>query len=192
MGALAELRTHFPILSTWAHWCYGGHTKLFFGNFELASATGVQQGDPLGLLLFALCIHPLVLQLDRLLHEGPHADHAALSLFYLDDGIICGSADTVSEALKLIVDESSRLGLKLKISKCELLVPAGQTSKDLSALFPRGLLVDPDGRDQVIWSGGFEFLGAPVGKRAFSESHTAERVQQAKKLLAAISELPDF
>ena len=109
----AGVLAHAAVLLTLGGPHYAGHSKLFFGSFDLASATGVQQGDPLGPLLFALCIHPLVLQLDRLLREGPHADPTALSLFYLDDGIICGSAEAVSKGLQLIVDECSRLGLKL-------------------------------------------------------------------------------
>ena len=70
-------------------------------------------------------------------------------------------------------------------------MPAGRTSEDLPALFPRGLLVDSGGNDRVTWSGGFEFLGAPIGNQAFCESHAAGRVQQAKSLLTTISELPD-
>ena len=53
------------------------------------------------------------------------------------------------------------------------------------------LLVDSRGNDRVIWHGGFEFLGAPIGSHAFSEKHAADRVQQAKALLSAISDLPD-
>ena len=39
---------------------------LYFGSFLLSSSSGVQQGDPLGPLLFALAIHPLVCQLSSL------------------------------------------------------------------------------------------------------------------------------
>ena len=45
--ALSRLCEHFPHLSRWAQWCYGAHSHLFFGPMTLASATRVQQGDPL-------------------------------------------------------------------------------------------------------------------------------------------------
>ena len=45
--------------------------------------------------------------------------------------------------------------------------------------------------DKVIWGGGFEFLGAPVGSNEFCENHSAERADQAKKLWSAITELDD-
>ena len=190
-AALRELRGHFPSLSRWAQWCYGQHSSLYFGRWDVASQTGVQQGDPIGPLLFACCIHPLVLRLDRVFREGLHADPHGLCLFYLDDGMLCGEAGAVAECLRLVAAEGGQLGLRLKLSKCELIVPAGQTRHDLSALFPRGLLVDERGENRVIWSGGFEFLGAPIGTAAFCESHAAARAEQARSLLAAIAELPD-
>ena len=87
--ALAELRAQFPGLARWAHWCYGSHSNLFFGDFKLDSATGVQQGDPLGPLLFACCVQPLVLSIDRLFRLGQHAD---------PDGITCSTSMTASSA----------------------------------------------------------------------------------------------
>ena len=178
--ALEQVRAHFPSFARWAHWCYGNHTRLFFANMDIAPATGVQQGDPLGPLLFALCIHPLVLRLHDKLREGAHADSSALSLFYLDDGILCGNADAVGASLRFVMDECARLGLKLNLSKCELIAPAGHVSSDLFALFPRDLLVDENGDNRVVYEGGVEFLGAPLGSHAFCQGHAAARVDQAR------------
>ena len=41
-------------------------STLYFGGSILNSADGVQQGDPLGLLLFCLAIHPVVAVTDVL------------------------------------------------------------------------------------------------------------------------------
>ena len=50
----------------------------------LQSAEGVQQGDPLGPLLFCLSIQHIVTQLE-----------SELALFYLDDGTLGANVDSL-------------------------------------------------------------------------------------------------
>ncbi len=54
---LALVTEHFPELARWAHWCYGqpgGESPLlWFGEWVLESKKSVQQGDPLGPVLFS-------------------------------------------------------------------------------------------------------------------------------------------
>lgn len=59
----------------------GKPSSLVFGPFTIWNRTGTQQGDPLGMLLFALVLQPLLLEIQ---------DHFALPLlaFYADDGTI--------------------------------------------------------------------------------------------------------
>ena len=45
---------------------YANHTIIKFNDHEISSATGMQQGDPLGSLLFSITIHPI---LERLRSE---------------------------------------------------------------------------------------------------------------------------
>ena len=49
-----------PGLARWAEWCYGRPSKLFFDGAIIKSEVGVQQGDPLGPLLFALALQPVL------------------------------------------------------------------------------------------------------------------------------------
>ena len=179
---LAKLQQFFLGVSRWAQWCYGQHSRLYFGNMDLASATGVQQGDPIGPLLFACSIHPLVLKLEHLFREGIQVDPDGVVLFYLDDGVLCGDVQTVAASLEIIAGEATG-GLKLNLSKCELILPAGTCAMNVSNTFPRELLVDERGNNRIIRGGGFEFLGAPVGTNDFCEGHALERVNKAKKLL---------
>jgi len=94
---LMQVKRHFPELSRWCQWCHGSHSHLQFGKWEVSSQARVQQGDPLGPLLFALVVHPLAKELPS------RTDETALSLteFYLDDGVLAGGAGAVAAALQL-------------------------------------------------------------------------------------------
>ena len=88
---------------------YSIHTSLKFHDTEILSATGVQQGDPLGSLLFCLTIQPI---LDRL--------NSDLIIGYLDDVTLGGDVQTVNDDLTVITTEGAQLGLQLNKSKCEI------------------------------------------------------------------------
>ena len=86
------------------------HTSfLFCGDHTLESAEEVQQGDPLGPLLFYLTIQPLLLQLQ-----------SAFSVFYLDDGTTGGSAKDILHDLRIVEFEARLAGLELNHAKIEL------------------------------------------------------------------------
>ena len=65
---LNECFEKFPHIYKWVHFCYSQHSHLFFGDYIISSQAGVQQGDPLGPLLFCLVLHVLV---SKLLNESP-------------------------------------------------------------------------------------------------------------------------
>ncbi|KAL6586785.1 hypothetical protein OROMI_001773 [Orobanche minor] len=51
---LSEVRRHCPVLSHWVEFCYSAPARLDYGEHSFLSSQGVQQGDPLGPLLFIL------------------------------------------------------------------------------------------------------------------------------------------
>ena len=53
---LAAIRSTFPHLAPWADFSYGVHTGLWLDGKQLDSCRGVQQGDPLGPLIFSLAL----------------------------------------------------------------------------------------------------------------------------------------
>ncbi len=62
---LRVVRTEFPELYPWIQYTYGKNKPLlWYGNIRWRSATGVQQGDPLGPLLFAFALRALMEDLD--------------------------------------------------------------------------------------------------------------------------------
>jgi hypothetical protein len=77
---------HTPHLAHLVFSSYATESSLIFGEEIIASAEGVQQGDPLGPLLFCLTLHP-ILQLLR----------SDFKVFYMDDGTIDGNHEVVAE-----------------------------------------------------------------------------------------------
>ena len=60
---------------------YGVPSRLNFGEFTIMSKQGVQQGDPLGSLLFAIAIHDSIMAV--------HSLHGVVwSGWFADDGTI--------------------------------------------------------------------------------------------------------
>lgn len=70
----------------------GKPSELTFGEIFIKSAAGTQQVDPLGPLLFAIALHPLILQTQSRFE-------LALNAWYLDDGNILVPSDTAADVL---------------------------------------------------------------------------------------------
>ena len=76
---LYRVSEFFPEISAWTYWCYTQPPELCFGDHRILASAGVQQGDPLGPLLFSL----VVLDFDR---STGLLNSTCLFLWYLDDG----------------------------------------------------------------------------------------------------------
>ena len=97
-------------------WCYGTHPLLWHPLGQISSESGVQQGDPLGLLLFALVLLILMSSLDA---DDECAD-LILQPWYLNDVALGGSHTAVLCALHLIEEMGRALDLHVNLLKCEL------------------------------------------------------------------------
>ena len=170
---LSETRAAFPGLACWVDWCYSSASVLRFGKHTIPSTRGIQQGDPLGPLLFSAALQPAL----RKTAQCP----VELCFSYLDDAVLAGRADAVAAAFRVLQHEAAVAGLQLEPSKCELVPLAPQA--DLSA-FPPSF--------QVRRPGVFDLLGSPVGDFDHCNTFTqTERVEKAAKCLEAVAALPD-
>ena len=99
-------------------------------------------------------------------------------------GVVAGDLECVAKALQIVEEKGAELGLKLKVGKCKLILPAEAASHNLTTLFPPRLLTNPEtGASRVLTKGNFELLGAAIGDDTFCEKYMAERVAQCDKLL---------
>ena len=176
---LARVRVSLPELLPWLKATYVPESLLKYGPYSISSCDGVQQGDPLGPLLFALAIHPLV---TRIHHEVPGLD---LHRWYLDDGVIAGSTADVAKAVAIVTevcppDRRGVLGLSLNASKCEVAVM--QPSCDHSSI--------PGDFARV--GNSFELLGAPVGNDDFILRFLHEKsLPRVKSVISAVQSISD-
>ena len=90
---------------------YSIESLLFHGESVIASATGLQQGDPAGPALFALTIDDLVKSLT-----------AELNAWFLDDGTIGDVVEKVLSDLDLLKRAFPELGEEMNDGKCELFI----------------------------------------------------------------------
>ena len=102
--ALEKAPSIFPLAFT----SYCQPYLLLHGSHIIDSCEGVQQGDPLGPLLFCLTIHDLITSLQ-----------SEFSVFYLDDGNLGGSIEDTHSDLLHLEEQGRHIGLILNHHKSE-------------------------------------------------------------------------
>ena len=93
-----------------AHHAYAAPSDILFGSDIIQSQTGIQQGDPLTPLLFALGVDEVARNVST-----------PLNIWYLDDANLGGSFDCVRKNLDFIIPALSHIGLYINPDKSDII-----------------------------------------------------------------------
>jgi hypothetical protein len=139
---------------------------LMYGEHQLRSKEGTQQGDPLGSLEFCEAIHHLLVNL-----------LSSVKIGYMDDVTLAGDISTVEADVNNINDSSAATGLKLNLDKCEIITdnPAAIPAPSILNKF-----VKVRKQDMVL-------LGAPVVKGPAQDAAIRQKVEQLQKAIDRLS-----
>ena len=159
---LQTVRDLAPELYPLVYSAYSAPYDLHWGERLIISAEGVQQGDPLGPLLFCLTLHR-------------HSQHlvSPLVVLYLDDVTLGGSHTEICQDLKIVRELEEELGLVLNCSKSEIITSDPIVSNTLLTHLPQAQVVDP------AYS---TILGSPLGNLSCVSDATTKKIQTLKRI----------
>jgi hypothetical protein len=158
-------------LYRWVEYCYSSAAHLFFGTCMLLSAAGVQQGDPLGPLLFSLVLHPLALKIQKAF------PNLLLNVWYLDDGCIVGDIADVYAVFQMVQAEGPARGLHLNVKKNEIWWPSRVSGDPFPAEVDR------------VSNEGVKLLGAPIGTKKFTTDFVRKKLKVLKDVCDLLREV---
>ena len=171
----SRVRAICPSISAWVEYCYKKPGKLWFGGYDFFSAAGVQQGDPLGPLLFAIVLHSLVLELKEEFSD------MKLNFWFLDDGTLVGNHEDLRGAINLFKQKGPALGLHLNLKKCELWWPSVNLAQ--WDLYPPEIIRNVQD--------GCELLGSALGSASHANLLVMKRVLKIQSITEKLLEIMD-
>jgi hypothetical protein len=154
---LSAIQVHVPEIYAFCHLAYKDTSILKFGSQVISSEEGIQQGDPLGPLIFCLTIQPILQKLTSEFIVG-----------FIDDITIGGSKESVTEDVNVISHEGIACGVELNTDKCECI------SKSPVSTAPLANFVQLDVNNATL-------LGAPLSSDAAMDALLDKRLCELSK-----------
>ena len=181
-SVLAGTSKYCPHALPWMTFAYGGHSHLICQGRTMPSASGIQQGDPLGPAAFSFGIHDLISQIGDI-------DGILWNSWYLDDGLLIGTTSALAQAMNIISAAGPGIGLSVNPSKCVLWGPAAETPDFQEHTALLGIPVTP-----YLPNTGIKVLGGPVQHPRSNGQHARDlfdkKVGSLGKMLDALKALP--
>ena len=156
-----------PSLYPLVHSVYSSPSSLYWEDRILDSAEGVQQGDPLGPLLFCLTIHHLLSQLK-----------SEFCVAYLDDVTLGGQLDEILQDVQRVEGAAGDYGLILNHHKFEIFCADPSTKLTTGDALPAAQVMDPASASLLGVSIGDMFsISATLGEKIDRLRTLGERLQ---------------
>ena len=154
---LSAVQVLAPTILPFVHSAYSNTSFLFWDDKSIQSCEGIQQGDPLGPLLFCLTLYQLQSCLG-----------SEFCLLYLNDVTLSGDREEVLHDFNIFEQEAADLGLRLNQHKSEVICEARDTEKYFLSFIPGS---------SVIASSDACLLGSPIGDIESISSSIAEKIR---------------
>ena len=183
-----------------AHYgCHGSLKYYSSGTTSVVkSQSGVQQGDPLGSTLFALGIHPILLNL------GHHHPRILVSA-YADNVVLAGPLSAVEAAHADYCSSMQAVGLTLNPRESHMYIPEwrGLQLDQIQSRYPQlRMVAEPGSAEYNFWMPngdclplhreGLNLLGCPIGSSQYSSVHLSRIVADIQKDLDALMAFPSL
>jgi hypothetical protein len=187
---LRETAKQAPDLFAYASKIYAQQPSLRFNMdgqaaaIEVLSQQGVQQGDPLGPLLFALAMYPIM----KLFMEQHQFQHLSLPAFLDDVAIGCltvaglaSDLQTTKLAYVWLVSKLSTIGIEANDEKTTCLLPANAAAEAPETQQHRvhAWASEQLGGVKVTTAAGIRLVGVPVGSVQFAQNFVAATLRDS-------------
>ena len=121
IARLAHLAYSSPPIARLAHLAHSSPSSVLTSDHPFCSATGIQQGDHLGPVLFSMAVEEVASSLS-----------SEINIWHLDDATLVGAAESVFAEVRKCVTELKKIGLEVNSSSMKLFTLATQLTNSQS------------------------------------------------------------